>query len=74
MENILEILQKGTIETVVYALLGIIFCVIGFKVVDFLMPGNLAKQITDEKNLPVAIVAASMIIGICIIVAAAISG
>jgi putative membrane protein len=74
MENILEALQKGTIETVVYALLGIIFCVIGFKVVDFLMPGNLAKQITDEKNLPVAIVAAAMIIGICIIVAAAISG
>jgi uncharacterized membrane protein YjfL (UPF0719 family) len=67
-------LQKGTIETVVYALLGIFFCVIGFKVVDFLMPGNLAKQITDEKNLPVAIVAASMIIGLCIIVAAAISG
>jgi uncharacterized membrane protein YjfL (UPF0719 family) len=74
METILETLQKGTIETVVYALLGIIFCVIGFKVVDFLMPGNLAKQITDEKNLPVAIVAAAMIIGICIIVAAAISG
>jgi uncharacterized membrane protein YjfL (UPF0719 family) len=74
MENILEVLQRGTIETVIYALLGMIFCVIGFKVVDFLMPGNLAKLISVEKNLPVAIVAAAMILGICIIVAAAISG
>jgi len=74
MENILEALQRGTIETAIYAILGMIFCVVGFKVVDFLMPGNLARMITSEKNLPVAIVAAAMILGICIIVAAAISG
>lgn len=72
--NIGEHLQKGLIETLVFAVLGIVFCAIGYKVVDMLIPGNMGKQIAEEKNVAIAIVAASMILGICIIVAAAITG
>lgn len=67
-------LQKGLLETVVFSILGIIFCVLGYKVVDWLVPGNMGKQIADDKNLALAIVAGSMILGICIIVAASITG
>ncbi len=67
-----ESLQKGLLETVIFAVLGIVFCAIGYKVVDWLIPGNMGKQIADDKNIAIAIVAASMILGICIIVASAI--
>lgn len=67
-----ESLQKGLLETVIFAVLGIVFCAIGYKVVDWLIPGDMGKQIADDKNIAIAIVAASMILGICIIVASAI--
>lgn len=67
-------LEKGIIGTIVYTVLGLIMCVIGFKVVDWLIPGHLARQIAEEKNLAAGIVAAALILGICIIIAAAIVG
>lgn len=72
--NLIESLEKGLIETLIFAILGIVFCIIGYKVVDWLIPGDMGKQISEEKNTAIAIVAASMILGICIIVAAAITG
>lgn len=71
--NLLESLEKGLIETLIFAILGIAFCVIGYKVVDWLIPGDMGKQISEDKNMAIAIVAASMILGICIIIAAAIA-
>ncbi len=67
-------LEKGIIGTIVYTIIGLIMCVIGFKVVDWLIPGHLARQIAEEKNLAAGIVAAALILGICIIIAAAIVG
>ena len=67
-------LEKGIVGTIVYTILGLIMCVIGFKVVDWLIPGHLARQIAEEKNLAAGIVAAALILGICIIIAAAIVG
>jgi uncharacterized membrane protein YjfL (UPF0719 family) len=71
--SLFESLEKGLLETVIFAILGIVFCIIGYKVVDWLIPGDMGKQIADDKNVAIAIVAASMILGICIIVAAAIA-
>jgi uncharacterized membrane protein YjfL (UPF0719 family) len=71
---ILDSLQKGVLGTILYSVIGIIMCVFAFKVVDWLIPGKLSKQISDDKNLATAIVAGSMILGICIIIAAAIAG
>jgi putative membrane protein len=68
-----ERLGRGIIETILYSLIGIVMTVIGFKVVDWLMPGDLPKQIAIEKNVPISIVAAAMILGIAIIIAAAIA-
>ncbi|OFY27286.1 MAG: hypothetical protein A2309_01385 [Bacteroidetes bacterium RIFOXYB2_FULL_35_7] len=67
-------IQKGVLETIIFSVLGIIFCVLGYKVVDWLVPGNMGKQIADDKNLALAVVAGAMILGICIIVAASIHG
>lgn len=67
-------LEKGIVGTLVYTIIGLVMCVIGFKVVDWLIPGHLARQIAEEKNVAAAIVAAALILGICIIIAAAIVG
>ncbi len=70
---IIPAIERGIVGTLVYSAIGIIMCVVGFKIVDWLIPGHLAKQIAEDKNMAVGLVAASMILGICIIIAAAIA-
>ncbi len=66
----LESLKTGIIETIVYSVIGIIMAVIGFKVVDWLTPGNLAEDVAHKENRALAILAGSMILGVCLIIAA----
>lgn len=70
---IIPAIERGIIGTLVYSAIGVIMCVVGFKIVDWLIPGHMARQIAEEKNMAVALVAAAMILGICIIIAAAIA-
>ena len=67
-------LVSGVIATVLYSFVGIIMASIGFKVVDWLTPGNLAEQVAVKGNRALAILAGSMILGICIIIASAVIG
>jgi uncharacterized membrane protein YjfL (UPF0719 family) len=60
------------INSVVYALLGIIIFVAGFIIVDKLTPYDLWKQLVEEKNVALAIVVGAAALGICQIIAAAI--
>jgi putative membrane protein len=60
------------INSIVYALLGIVIFVVGFIIVDKLTPYDLWKQLVEEKNLALAIVVGAAALGICIIIAAAI--
>lgn len=69
-----ESLASGVLSTVVYGVMGVVMATLGFKVVDALTPGDLSHDIADGKNLPLALLASSMILGLCIIIAAAISG
>jgi putative membrane protein len=60
------------INSIVYALLGIVIFVVGFIIVDKLTPYDLWKQVVEEKNVALAIVVGAAALGICIIIAAAI--
>lgn len=60
------------INSIVYALLGIVIFISGFIIVDKLTPYDLWKQVVEEKNLALAIVVGAAALGICIIIAAAI--
>ncbi len=66
--------EKGIPGTLIYSAVGILIALLAFKVIDWITPGKLSKQITEEKNVALAIVTGALILGICIIVAAAISG
>ncbi len=67
-------LTSGIIATVLYSMIGIIMATIGFKVVDWLTPGNLADEVANKGNRALAILAGSMILGVCIIIASAVIG
>jgi putative membrane protein len=67
-------LETGIVSSVVYGFIGMAMAVLAAKVVDWITPGSLFKQLTDEKNLPLAIFTGLMVLGICIIIAASITG
>lgn len=58
----------------IFAAAGIAAAVAGYKVFDKCTPGDLHKEILENKNIAAAIVAAAVILGVCIIIAAAMMG
>jgi putative membrane protein len=67
-------LETGILGSIVYGLIGMTMAILAAKVVDWITPGNLFQQLTDEKNVPLAIFTGFLVLGICIIIAASISG
>jgi uncharacterized membrane protein YjfL (UPF0719 family) len=56
-----------------YGLVGLVLMAVGFALVDVLTPGNLREQIWVDRNRNAAILAASNLLGVGIIVATAIA-
>jgi putative membrane protein len=57
-----------------FAAVGIVAAIVGYKVFDKCTPGDLNKEIVENKNIAAAIVAAAVILGVCIIIAASMVG
>lgn len=57
-----------------FAVIGILAAIGGYKLFDKCTPGDLHKEILENKNVAAAIVAGSVILGVCIIIAAAMLG
>jgi uncharacterized membrane protein YjfL (UPF0719 family) len=55
-----------------FGLVGIVLAVFGFKLFAWLTPGDLQDEIFKKGNIAAAILAAAVIIGICIVIAAAV--
>jgi putative membrane protein len=65
-------LMQHLVAALVYALLGIVIFVVSFIVLDKLTPGSLWKEIMEEHNTALAVLAGAIALGISIIIAAAI--
>jgi uncharacterized membrane protein YjfL (UPF0719 family) len=59
------------IGSFVYSLLGVLFVVLSFIIIDKLTPYDLWKELIEERNQSLATVVAAMCIAIAIIVASA---
>jgi uncharacterized membrane protein YjfL (UPF0719 family) len=59
---------------VLFAFIGILLAIAGYKLFDKCTPGDLHKEILENKNAAAAIVAGAVILGVCIIIAAAMLG
>ena len=57
-----------------FAAVGIVAAIVGYKLFDKCTPGDLHNEIVQHKNVAAAIVAGSVILGVCIIIAAAMLG
>lgn len=66
--------SHAVINSIVFSLIGIVVLLIAFAVIEKLTPENLYKELVEEKNVAVAIVAGAFILGISLIVAFAIHG
>jgi putative membrane protein len=60
------------LNSIIYSILGVLIFCVGFIVIDKLTPYHLWKELTEHKNVALAIVVGFGILGICTIIAAAI--
>ncbi len=67
-------LGKSIGYMLLFSLLGILAAIAGYKLFDKCTPGDLHQEILQNKNVAAAIVAGSVILGVCLIVAAAMIG
>jgi len=59
---------------VLFAAIGILLAVAGYKIFDKCTPGDLHKEIIEHKNVAAAIIGGAVILGVCVIIAAAMLG
>lgn len=62
------------LKTILYAVVGILLLFFGYKVFDWLTPTDAQKKIFEERNTAVAILFGFFILGLAIVIAAAIHG
>ena len=67
-------LLSAVVNSIVFSVLGVVVFWVSFLAIDTLTPYNLWKEISQDKNLALAIVVGAMSLGICTIIAAAIHG
>ncbi|MCP3139109.1 DUF350 domain-containing protein [Pyxidicoccus xibeiensis] len=65
---------QGVLASVIYSLIGLAVFVAGFYVIRLILPFDVHKELEADQNTAVGVVIGSFIIGLAIIVAAAISG
>ncbi len=69
----LEWFKSGAfLSSILYALTGVVIFWLSFVIIDKITPYNLWEEIVEKHNMALGLVVASMSLGICIIVAAAI--
>lgn len=67
-------IPQSLLAMVAFALVGILLAVVGYKLFDYCTPGDLHEEIVKNRNVAAAVVGAAVILGVCLIVAAAIVG
>ena len=65
---------SALVWTAIFSLFGTVLAIVGYKLFDKATPGDLHKEIIENKNLAAALLGAAVILGVCIVVAAAIVG
>ena len=64
-------LGRAILDATIFGVTGIALLIVGYYIWELVTPYNLRRELQDNKNLAVAVVAASFIVGMAIVVAAA---
>lgn len=65
---------RNVLSSLVFTAIGLVFFAIAFWVICKLVPFSVRKEIEEDQNTSLAILIGSVIIGIAIIIAAAVHG
>ena len=63
---------SGILVSILYGAVGIAMLIIGYYVFDLLTPYSTRKELVEDQNVAVGIVVGAVVLGIAIIIAAAI--
>ena len=63
---------KSILASVVYSAIGTVIFLVAFKLMERFLPFNVDKELAEDQNTAVGIVVGSVMIGLAIIIAAAI--
>ena len=73
MNLIAFVLQwDGLLASLIYSAAGIIILILSFIIIEIITPEKVWKELIQNKNVALAIVTASFILGIALIIASAI--
>lgn len=64
-------LGQALLYMLIFTVVGMALAILGYKLFDRFTPGDLNKEIVEQKNVAAALLGAAVIIGTCILVAAA---
>ena len=67
-------LGQALLYMLLFAGVGIVAAIAGYKIFDKCTPGHLNKEILEHRNVAAAIIAGAVILGVCIIIAASMLG
>ena len=65
---------KTLIESIVYSLIGIVMFALSFLIIKLVTPFSLRKEIEEDQNTALGVIMGSVVIGLALIISAAISG
>jgi len=70
----LDELVPVLVTTAIFVVIGLVVFAIAFLIVVFVAPFSVKKEIEDDQNISLAVIIGSIIIGIAMIISAAIHG
>jgi putative membrane protein len=65
---------KALVASIIYSVIGIVMFAASFLVIKLVTPFSLRKEIEEDQNTALALMIGSVILGLSIIIAAAIGG
>lgn len=69
-----QTMAESLLSAAAFGGLGIALAIVGFKLFDWITPGDLGAEITSKQNIAASILAGAVVVGVSIIMAAAIKG
>lgn len=74
MELKLDVLMQAFLSSVLFTTVGLVFFGLAFYVIQKVVPFSIRKELEEDQNTAVGLVIAAIIIGIAMIVSAAVHG
>jgi putative membrane protein len=66
--------EKSVLATLVYSVVGIVMFAVSFAAIQWVAPFSIRKEIEEDQNVALAVLIGAVILGLSIIIAAAVGG